>query len=92
LQEWINVYEVDEDLLLPMFGVIKQILNCVWIYILWVRSTWNIVRFQAYHVKETEAMETGIVSYESLVDFKVFHTLRTAKVDFMFLWNTTLAM
>jgi hypothetical protein len=29
LQEWINVYEVDEDLLLPMFGVIKQILNCV---------------------------------------------------------------
>ena len=31
-------------------------------------------RFQAYHVKETEAMETGIASYENLVDYNVFHT------------------
>ena len=45
-----------------------------------MECVWNIIetcfseRFQAYHVMESETVVTGIASYESLVDFNVFHT------------------
>ena len=70
------MYDIDKDLLSPMFGVIKQI---------WIVSDFIYLehipfetlcfsdRFQAYHVRKTVAAETVITSYESLVDFNVFH-------------------
>ena len=71
------VHKVDEDLLLPMFGIIKQIWNVSdFIYFEYIplETMYFSECFQAYHVKETEAMETGIVSYENFVDYNVFHT------------------
>ena len=71
------VHSVDEDSLLPMFGIIKQIWNVSeFIYFEYtpLETTCFSEHFQAYHVKETETIESGIASYEGLVDFNVFHT------------------
>lgn len=71
------MYDIDQDLLSPMFGVIKQIWSVSdFIYFEYspVETLCFSKRFQAYHVRETVAAETGIASYESLVDFNVFHT------------------
>ena len=68
------VHEVDEDLLVPMFGIIKQIWNVsdfVYFEYIPLETMCFSEHFQAY-VKKTKAMETGI-AYENLVDYNVFH-------------------
>ena len=71
------MYDIDEDLHSPMFGVIKEI----WIvsgFVYFEYTPFQTLcfseRFQAYHIRETVAAESGITSYESVVDFNVFHT------------------
>ena len=61
----------------PCLGLLNKYGMYVNFYILSMFHLKHYVSVNAsksYHVKENEAMETGIASYESLVDFNVFHT------------------
>ena len=73
----ITICNVDEEGALPVFGEIHQIwiLNdYVYFEYMPLETLYFSERFQAYHVKYVADVDTKLCSYESLVDYNVFHS------------------
>ena len=71
------MYDIDEDSHLPVFGIIQEIwIVSDFVYFEYIpfETLCFSERFQAYQLRKIVAAESGLTSYESLVDFNVLHT------------------